>query len=85
MVKTARGTNKLDAIQAERSRLEERLLQLAEEEKAAREAQADAGREAFLEALGKVKIPGMTRSQARQLARLVSDRGAEAVLEKFVE
>jgi multidrug efflux pump subunit AcrA (membrane-fusion protein) len=59
----------LDAIASERAKLQQRMAELDAAERAAREAQRDAGRGVFLAALDKVKIGAMDRAQARALQR----------------
>ncbi|WP_084592323.1 hypothetical protein, partial [Novosphingobium sp. MBES04] len=69
MARPAAKTDDLTAIEARREQLKQELAELNERSKAAALAAKDAGREIFLTALGRVKIPAMDRSQAKVIAK----------------
>ena len=71
MTKVRRIGGDLDAIASERAKLQARLAELDAAEKAAREAQRDAGREVLLAALARVRIGAMDRAQARDIAAAI--------------
>jgi high-affinity Fe2+/Pb2+ permease len=80
----ARNTDgDLDAIASERAKLQQRMAELDAAEKAAREAQRDAGRGVFLAALDKVKIGAMDRAQARGLAAAIGKHDAAELLRRI--
>ena len=49
-------------------------------EKAAQEAERDAGRETLLAALAKVKIPHLDRAEAKAIANAIATLGARGLL-----
>lgn len=73
----------LDAIASERAKLQQRMAELDAAERAAREAQRDAGRGVFLAALDKVKIGAMDRAQARGLAAAIGKHDAAELLRRI--
>ena len=73
----------LDVIASERAKLQQRMTELDVAEKAAREAQRDAGRGVFLAALDKVKIGAMDRAQARGLAAAIGRLDAVELLRRI--
>lgn len=66
----------LEAIAARRAALEAELAEVTEAERRAREAERDAGRDALLGALAKVKIARMGRSEATAIAKAIEKHGA---------
>src|SRR3546814_16918207 len=62
MPRAKKSEGNLEAITARRAALEAELVELAEAERRAREAERDAGRDVFLGALGKVTIGRRGRS-----------------------
>ncbi|GAO52979.1 hypothetical protein [Novosphingobium sp. MD-1] len=83
MTRTRKAGGDLDAIASERAKLQQRMAELDAAEKAAREAQRDAGRGVFLAALEKVKIGAMDRAQARGLAAAIAKHDAAALLRRI--
>jgi len=79
MARPAAKTDDLTAIEARREQLKRELAELDERAKAATLAAKDAGREIFLTALGRVKIPAMDRSQAKVIAKAIEKHGAESI------
>lgn len=73
----------LEAISARRAALEAELAQVAVAEKKALEAERDAGRDALIGALGKVKIARMDRSVATAIAKAIEKHGGAKVAEKL--
>ena len=73
----------LEAIASERAKLQQRMAELDAAERAAREAQRDAGRAVFLAALEKVKIGAMDRAQARGLATAIGKHDAAELLRRI--
>ena len=73
----------LEAITAKRLALEAELAELTEVERRAREAERDAGRDALLGALAKVKIARMDRSEATAIAKAIEKHGATKIAEKL--
>ena len=73
----------LEAIASERAKLQQRMAELDVAERAAREAQRDAGRAVFLAALEKVKIGAMDRAQARDLAAAIGKHDAAELLRRI--
>ena len=73
----------LETISAERQRLFAELARLDEAEKAAIEAERDAGREALLSALTKVKIARMDRAQAKAIAHAIGTLGPKDILDRL--
>ena len=83
MARPKKVTGDLETISAERERLLAELARLDEAEKAAIESERDAGREALLAALAKVKIPRMDRTEAKAIAQAVGTLGPKAILERL--
>lgn len=75
----------LDAIACERAKLQERMAELDAAERAAREAQRDAGRGVLLAALDRVRIGAMERSQARDIATAIGKLDATELLRRIGE
>src|SRR3546814_8362704 len=73
----------LDAIAERRAELEAELARVTEAERRAREAERDAGRDVLLDALGKVKIARMDRSEATAIAKEIEKHGAKRIAEKL--
>jgi len=73
----------LDAIAIEKAKLQKRMAELDAAEKAAREAQRDAGRVVLLAALAKVKIGAMDRAQARDIATAIGKLDAGELLRRI--
>ena len=83
MPRAKKSEGSLEAITARRAAIEAELVELAEAERRAREAERDAGRDVFLGALGKVKIGRMDRSEATAIAKAIEKHGAEKVVAKL--
>ena len=79
MAKKPTTTTDLTSLQAERTRLEALLADIMEREKAAREAERDAGRPALLAAIGKVKIAALSRPDAKTIAQALANHGGSKV------
>lgn len=73
----------LEAITARRVALQAELAEIADAERRALEAERDAGRDALLGALSKVKIPRMDRSEATAIAKAIEKHGAKKIAEKL--
>ena len=69
----------LDAIKARREQLMQELAVLQQKEKAAQLAARDAGRAVLLTALDRVKVPAMSKADAKLIAEALASRGGEAV------
>src|SRR3546814_19331236 len=82
MPRAKKSEGNLEAITARRAALEAELVELAEAERRAREAERDAGRDVFLGALGKVKHGRMDRRDARAVSKAIATHGAETVQAK---
>lgn len=83
MAKARKTGGDLEAIASERAKLQERMAELDAAERAAREAQRDAGRGVLLAALDKVKIGSMDRSQARDIAAAIGKLDAVELLRRI--
>ncbi|HWV60264.1 MAG TPA: hypothetical protein VN034_06405 [Sphingopyxis sp.] len=83
MPRAKKSEGNLEAITARRAALEAELVELADAERRAREAERDAGRDVFLGALGKVKIGRMDRSEATAIAKAIEKHGAEKIVAKL--
>lgn len=73
----------LDAIASEKAKLQQRIAELDAAERAAREAQRDAGRRVFLAALDRVRIGAMDRAQARDIATAIGKLDAGELLRRI--
>lgn len=73
----------LDAIASEKAKLQQRMAELDAAEKAAREAQRDAGRGVLLAALDRVRIGAMDRAQARDIATAIGKLGAGELVRRI--
>jgi hypothetical protein len=69
----------LDAIAAERARLQTKLMRLDAREKTAQDKMRDAGRNSLLSPLAKVKLAAMSKAVARAIAHAVVKLGGSAV------
>ena len=78
MARPRKQTSDLASIQAERAHLETRLKELADRERLALEAAKDAGKETLLAALEKVRIPEMTKHEAKIIASGIARLGGPA-------
>jgi hypothetical protein len=76
MARAQRATSSLDEIAVKRARLEAELAELAQAEKLAREAAQDAGRPMLMAALERVRIPAMSKVEARGLAQAIAGLSA---------
>lgn len=79
MARSAAKSDDLTAIEVRREQLKRELAELDERAKAAALAAKDAGRETFLAALGRVKIPAMDRTQAKAIAKAIEKHGGESI------
>lgn len=75
----ARKGSDLQAIKAERTKVEAALEELMRREKEAEEALRDAGRPTLLSALGKIKIGDMGRDEAKAIAAAIAKHGGSKV------
>ena len=73
----------LDAITAERARLQAELARLDEAEKAAREIVRDAGRATLDAALARVKIGAMSKDEAKAIATAIASLSATEVVRRL--
>lgn len=69
----------LSSIQAERAKLEEQLAAVIQREKAAQDAERDAGRTVLIGQLSKVKIAAMGRTDAKAIADAIAKHGGAKV------
>lgn len=69
----------LAAIEARREALRAELAHLDEQAKAVEQAARDAGRSTLLAALDRVKIAGLSKSEARAIANSIGQHGGKAV------
>ena len=69
----------LEAIEARREALRAELAQLDDQAKTAQQAARDAGRSTLLAALDRVKIAGLSKSEARAIANAIGQHGGKAV------
>lgn len=83
MARVRKIDGELEAIANERAKLQQRMAELEAAEKAAREAQRDAGRGVFLTALEKVRIGSMDRAQARDIATAIGKLDAGELLRRI--
>ena len=83
MPRAKKSEGNLEAITARRAALQAELVELADAERRAREAERDAGRDVFLGALGKVKIGRMDRSEATAISKAIEKHGAGKVVAKL--
>ncbi len=80
MARVKKIDGELDAIANERTKLQQRMAELDAAERAAREAQRDAGRGVLLAALDRVRIGAMDRAQARDIATAIGKLDAGELL-----
>lgn len=85
MARVRKFDGDLDTIASERAKLQERMAELDAAERAAREAQRDAGRGVLLAALERVKIGAMDRAQAREIAVAIGKLDTAELLRRIGE
>lgn len=71
----------LAAIEARREALRTELAHLDEQAKAVEQADRDAGRSTLLAALGRVKIAGLSKNEARTIANAIARHSGKTVAE----
>lgn len=80
----ARKGSDLEAIKAERTKIEAALEELMRREKEAEEALRDAGRPTLLSALERIKIGEMDRADAKSIAAAIAKHGGTKVASALV-
>lgn len=80
----ARKGSDLEAIKAERTKIEAALEELVRREKQAEEALRDAGRPTLLSALERIKIGEMDRADAKAIASAIAKLGGAQVAAALV-
>ncbi|WP_206245691.1 hypothetical protein [Novosphingobium terrae] len=83
MARPKKAGDDLESLAETRKTLLAELAEIDRREGALREAQRDAGREALMGALGRVKIGEMSRDQAKGLARAIAEMGAGPLLARL--
>ncbi len=83
MARPKQTAGDLDAIAAQRARLEAELARLDDLEKQTREMARDAGRDTLLATLGRVKIGAMTKGSAKAIAGAIAADGGDEVARKL--
>lgn len=81
MASETRIPSNIDAIEAEMTKMQERLAALADAKRKALDEQRDIGRPVLLAALAKVRIGDISKSDARAIARAIERLGPARVAE----